>query len=81
MDQSLWWANQKHWAAVRSYSLHSFLQVHIAAAPFTSHGNNVGNCAEPKLFSWAKPAPLDFLHPILLCRITYPDLAPRCTCK
>jgi hypothetical protein len=22
MDQSLWWANQKHWAAVRSYLLH-----------------------------------------------------------
>jgi hypothetical protein len=24
LDQSLWWANQKHWAAVRSYLLHSF---------------------------------------------------------
>jgi hypothetical protein len=28
MDESLWWANQKHWAAVRSYLLHSFVQVH-----------------------------------------------------
>ncbi len=26
MDQLLWWANQKHWAAVRSYLVHSFLQ-------------------------------------------------------
>jgi hypothetical protein len=25
LDQSVWWANQKHWAAVRSYLLHSFL--------------------------------------------------------
>ncbi len=30
MDQSLWRAAQKHWAAVRSYLLHSFLQVHSA---------------------------------------------------
>jgi hypothetical protein len=31
MDQSLWWANQKHWAAVRSYLLHSSLHVHSCA--------------------------------------------------
>jgi hypothetical protein len=55
LDQSLWWANQKHWVAIRSYLLHSFLQVHRAAAPFTSHGN-LHNYAEPKPFSWAKPA-------------------------
>jgi len=24
LDQSLWWANEKHWAAVRSHVLHSF---------------------------------------------------------
>jgi len=73
LDQSLWWANQKHWVAIRSYLLHSFLQVHrAAAAPFTSHGN-LHNYAEPNHF----PEPnqqqhmLDFLHPILLCRITY----------
>jgi hypothetical protein len=35
LDESLWWANQKHWAAVRSYLLHSFLQVHSSAALFT----------------------------------------------
>jgi hypothetical protein len=28
-DQSLRWANQKHWASVRSYLLHSFLQVQV----------------------------------------------------
>jgi hypothetical protein len=39
LDQSLWWANQKHWAAVRSYLLHTFLKVDIIAAPFTSHCN------------------------------------------
>jgi len=37
-------------APVRSYLLHSFLQVHSVAAPFTSHGN-LCNYAEPKPFS------------------------------
>jgi hypothetical protein len=37
LDQ-FWWANHKHWA-VRSYLIHFFLQVHSAAAPFTSYGN------------------------------------------
>jgi hypothetical protein len=27
LDQSLWWADQKLWSPVRSYLLHSFLQV------------------------------------------------------
>jgi len=36
--------------AVRSYLLHSFLQVHSAAAPVTIHGN-LPNYAEPKPFS------------------------------
>ncbi len=31
LDQSLWWTNQKHSAAVRSYLSHSFLQVHGCA--------------------------------------------------
>jgi hypothetical protein len=52
LDESLWWANQKHWVSVRSYLVHSFLQVHRAAAPFSSHGN-VHNYAEPKPFSCA----------------------------
>jgi hypothetical protein len=54
LDQSLWWANQKHRVAVRSYLLHSFLhsflQVQSVDGPFTR---------EPKPFSWAKPAAFD----------------------
>jgi hypothetical protein len=59
LDESLWWANQKHWAGVRLYLLHSFLQVHSAAARFTGLGN-VPNYVEPKPFSWAKPAYFGF---------------------
>jgi hypothetical protein len=39
LDESLRWASQKHRAGVRSYLLHSFLQVHSAAVHFTGHGN------------------------------------------
>jgi hypothetical protein len=72
LDQSLWWANQKQWPEVRSYLLHSFLQVHIvAAAPCTTHGR-VCNYIEPRLFSEPnRHIFLTFLHPILLWRITY----------
>ncbi len=59
LDQLLWWVNQKHWASVRSYLLHSFLQVHNCAAPFTSHGNE-RNYAEPKPFSWPELAYVGF---------------------
>jgi len=64
-DQSLWWDNQKHWTAVRS-----FLRVHSGAAPRTGHGN-LPNYAEPKPFFWVNRYTLDFLHLFLLCRITY----------
>jgi hypothetical protein len=47
------------WAPVRSYLLHSFLQVHTCAAPFTSHGNQ-RSYAEPKPFSWPKLAYVGF---------------------
>jgi hypothetical protein len=59
MDQSLWWADQKHWEAVRSYLLHSFMQVHSAAARHTSHGT-LRNYAEPKPFFWVKPIHVGF---------------------
>jgi hypothetical protein len=39
LNQSLRWVNQKHWAVVRSYLLHFFLQVRGAAAAFTKHGS------------------------------------------
>jgi len=61
--ESLWWTNQKHWAAVRSYLLHSFVQLHsigwLVGSPFTGHGKAY-NYAEQKPFSWSKPACFDF---------------------
>jgi hypothetical protein len=36
LDQSLWSTNQKHWPLVRSYLLHSCLQVRSVAVLFTS---------------------------------------------
>ncbi len=38
LDESLWWAHQKHRAAIGSYLLHTFLQAQSTAAPLTSHG-------------------------------------------
>jgi hypothetical protein len=74
----LWWANQKHWAAVKSYLLHAFLQVHSAAEPFTSHGN-LWNYAEPKLFSWVKPAyMLGYIHPFY-CAGSHTEHCWRCS--
>jgi hypothetical protein len=37
LDQSLWYTNQKHYPLVRSYLLHSCLQVRRVAVLFTSH--------------------------------------------
>jgi hypothetical protein len=49
--------------AARSYLLHYFLQVHNVVATFTNC-SNLQNYAEPN------QRVLEFLHPILLCRIT-----------
>jgi hypothetical protein len=43
----------------RSDLLHSFLQVHTVAGPFTSH-SKVCNYANPEPFSWAKPSYFEF---------------------
>jgi hypothetical protein len=52
--------NQRHWAAVRSYSLHSFQQVQNRT-PFTSHSKQtVQLCWAKTIFTWAKPACFDF---------------------
>jgi hypothetical protein len=59
LDQSLWSTNQKYWAAVGSNFLHSFLEVHNCAAPFTSHCKLHEFGAE-KPISWAEPAHFDF---------------------
>ncbi len=53
LDQSLWRANRKYWAAVRSYLLHSCLEVHTVLLLLRA---TACNYAEPKPFSWAKPA-------------------------
>jgi hypothetical protein len=50
LDESVWWANQKHWATVRSYWLHSFMQVNNVAAHFTSR-RKLSNQRERKPFS------------------------------
>jgi hypothetical protein len=55
-------SSQKHWVAVRSYLLHFFVQVHSVAATVTSHCK-LFSYAEPKQFSWAKPAFFDFSWP------------------
>ncbi len=66
----LWWTNQKHWTIVRSYLLHSFLQVHSVVAPFTNPSNCTIMLSQNDL-----PEPnrhvLTFLHRILLWTITY----------
>jgi hypothetical protein len=67
LDQSLWWANWEHWAAVRSYLFHSFL--HTVPAPFTSR--KLWSSAEAKPFPQPSRHILIFLHPILLWRVTY----------
>ncbi len=48
LDESLWWANQKHWAAVGSYLLHSFFcRCTVLQRFFTSH-RKLCNYAQPK---------------------------------
>jgi len=79
LDQLLWWASQKHWAAVRSNLLHSFMHVHtelLCALP-----------PQPVQLRWAKTISLSqtavfwhFFIQILVCRITY-DHPWRCSYK
>jgi hypothetical protein len=59
LDQSLWWSNQKHWAAVRSYLLHNFFAGAERCWAFYQP-RQLRNYAEPKLFSWVKPAYVRF---------------------
>jgi hypothetical protein len=73
LDQSLWWANQKNWAAVRSHFVHCFLEVHRVVARHAS--------ATPQLllevmlsqnyFTEPNRHVLTFYHSIVLVRITY----------
>jgi hypothetical protein len=59
LDESLWWANQKHWAAVRSYLVLSSLFCRCIALLRLLPATQL-----------CRPMS-DFLHPILLSRITY----------
>jgi hypothetical protein len=70
LDQSLWWANRNHWAAVRSYLLHSFWEVNSVAVPFTRHGN-MRNYVKPNPFPCIKPSYLGFSSPNFTMQITY----------
>jgi hypothetical protein len=65
LDESLWWANQRHWAAVKSILCYCFGQV-----AFHSH-HKACNYAEPNYFPDPNRHVSTFLHPILLSRITY----------
>jgi hypothetical protein len=56
LDRSLWCANQKHWAAVRSYLLHSFLQVGAQCCCFYQPWHGAQIMLSQKPISWAKPA-------------------------
>jgi hypothetical protein len=64
LDQSLWCAHLKHSEELRSYLLHSVLQVHSCKCTallslFTSqHKLYIMLCQKP--ISWAKPAHFDF---------------------
>jgi hypothetical protein len=73
LEQLLWRATQKHWAAVRSHLLHSLWQVHVVAAPFTSHPE-LSNFAELKPFSWTK---LFFIQ--LYCARSHVEHPSRCS--
>ncbi len=73
LDQSLWCANHEPWAVVvvRSYLLHSFLQVRRVVAPFLLATAMCTIMRSQNHFLEPNRHTLDFLHPILLCTITY----------
>jgi hypothetical protein len=68
LDQSLWWANQKHWAAVRSYLLHSFFCMCIALLTFLWTTATCAIMMSQNYFPESNRHMLEFLHPILVCR-------------
>jgi len=70
LDQSLWWANQKHWVAVTSYLLYSFLQVQNAAEPLPATASWATMLSQNQ-FPQLNRHMLNFLYPFVLCRITY----------
>jgi hypothetical protein len=71
MDQTLWWANQKHWVAVRSHLLHSFFCRCTALLPLVAPTVTCTIMRSQNHFPESNRYMLDFLHPFLLCRITH----------
>jgi hypothetical protein len=78
-DESLWWANQKHWAAVRSYLLHSFLQVHSAASESSPAMATCAIMLSENQFPESNRHMLDFLHQVLLCTGSHTEHRWRCS--
>jgi hypothetical protein len=74
LDQSLWWANQKHWAAVRSYFTTLFLALSCRCTALLSLLPDTATWAimlSQSHFPESNRHMLDFLHIFLLWRITY----------
>jgi hypothetical protein len=75
LDQSSWWAAPKHWAAASQIIFITLfcVQVHrlaVALVPATTA--KLRDYVEPKNYSRElNRHVLTFLHPILLCRMTY----------
>jgi len=87
LDQSLWSTNQKYWAAVRSNSLHSFLEVHNCVAPFTTDSKVQWmwircrkNQFQKKSISWCKLAHFDLFDNEFYCLESHTEHRWRC-CK
>jgi hypothetical protein len=72
LDESLWWANQKHSAVIRSYLSHSFCRcTHRCCALSPPATGMTAIMRSQNHFLEPNRQKLDFLHPILLCKITY----------
>jgi hypothetical protein len=82
LDESLRWANQKHWAALTHSDHHIYyyfilfsrctMLVCLSAAAAATTTANSAYYTEPKLFRGPKNGHvLTFVHPILLCSIDH----------
>jgi len=71
LNQSLWLANQKHGATVRSYLLYSSLAGAQLFLQFLPTSANWANMQEKNHFPGPNRHMLTFLHQIIMCRVTY----------
>jgi hypothetical protein len=79
LDQSVWWANQKHWAGVSDH-IYSSLLVHNVVVLFTNYHKLLQLCWAATIFLSQIKHILTFLHLTLLCRIIYSvlSISQRC---